>query len=89
MIETEFRGCGFINTHAELTELSSQHQEIIRDHKRAFAAYLDAITGNGEALAVLIDGAIVQASIFSNIEPIESARSFAKRTFSISKGTSQ
>lgn len=78
MKETAFRGCGFINTHAESNELTEEHREIIRDHKRELAEYLTSVTGHGEALAVLVDGAIVQASIFSSTDPIEAARTAAK-----------
>jgi AcrR family transcriptional regulator len=74
MTETNFRGCGFINTHAEASELTAEHQEIIRSHKAELATTLDTIVGDGAALAVLIDGAIVQAAIFRTTEPIEHAR---------------
>ena len=78
MLETNFRGCGFINTYAEIAEPTDEHVEIIRDHKHSFATYLDRIVVHGDALAVLIDGAIVQASMFSSLEPIERARSLAE-----------
>lgn len=74
MIETNFRGCGFINTHAESSELTDEHIEIIRNHKRSLAVYLSSITADGEALTVLVDGAIVQGSIFGSVEPIDHAR---------------
>ncbi len=74
MTETNFRGCGFINTHAEYAELTDAHRSIIRRHKRSLAEYLESLTPHGKALAVLVDGAIVQASIFADTEPIELAR---------------
>lgn len=78
MVATEFRGCGFINTHAELQALDPEPAEtiatIIRDHKRATADYLDGVTGHGPAIGVLVDGAIVQASMFREPGPIEQAR---------------
>jgi AcrR family transcriptional regulator len=77
MIETEFRGCGFINTHAESHDLTEQHRQIIRDHKTALASYLDTIVGRGAALTVLLDGAIVHASIYNSIAPIQLARDAA------------
>ncbi|MEJ7801119.1 MAG: hypothetical protein WKF60_11385, partial [Ilumatobacter sp.] len=77
MAETNFRGCGFINTHAEFAELTDAQRSIIRGHKRLLAEYLESVTPHGKALAVLVDGAIVQASIFANTEPIELARAAA------------
>lgn len=74
MADTDFRGCGFINTHAESSELTDEHLEIIQDHKRAVAAYLETVTGQGAATAVLLDGAIVQAAMFRTTDPIEHAR---------------
>lgn len=77
MTDTEFRGCGFINTHAEVAELNDEQRDIIRGHKRDLATYLDDVTTHGSAVAVLIDGAIVQASIFKSPEPINHARTAA------------
>lgn len=77
MVDTGFRGCGFINSHAETTHLSSKHRQLIADHKRALASYLDQLCGHGDALAVLVDGAIVQSSIFASSTPIAHARTAA------------
>jgi AcrR family transcriptional regulator len=76
MTETDFRGCGFINTHAG-SALTDEHTQIIRDHKRTLGDYLATLTPHGDAIAVLVDGAIVQASIFASVEPIELARGAA------------
>jgi AcrR family transcriptional regulator len=78
MTATTFRGCGFINTHAESSELTEQHRSTIRMHKTALADYLQETIGHGAALAVLVDGAIVQASIFGNAEPIHAAHQAAQ-----------
>lgn len=78
MTETEFRGCGFINTHAEIAALEDEHVHLIRDHKRSLAAYLDKVTGHGDAMAALVDGAIIQASMFASPEPIHSVRAAAR-----------
>jgi len=78
MEETDYRGCGFINTHAESSELVDEHRRIIRMHKQALADHLSALHADGAAIAVLIDGAIVQASIFANAEPIQLACQAAK-----------
>lgn len=82
MTETNFRGCGFINTHAETADLTDEHQEIIRKHKAEFAGYLDRLLAgspslDGRALAVIVDGAIVQASIFASTDPITAAHQVA------------
>jgi len=66
MTATDFRGCGFINTHAESSELAAEHRGIIRQHKAELAEYLD------------FDGAIVQASIFESVEPIRQAQIVAQ-----------
>jgi AcrR family transcriptional regulator len=74
MVETDFRGCGFINTHAEIAQLTDAQRDVIRMHKRSFAEELEDLTEHGAEIAVLVDGAIVQASIFASTEPIERAR---------------
>jgi AcrR family transcriptional regulator len=78
MTITNFRGCGFLNTLAEVSELTEEHREIIRTHKREVAEYLETITPDGQALAVLVDGAIVQAALFGNSDPIHVARDGAR-----------
>jgi AcrR family transcriptional regulator len=77
MEETNYRGCGFINTHAESNELADEHRDTIRMHKQTLADHLSELHPHGAAIAVLIDGAIVQASMFANAEPIDIARSAA------------
>ncbi|MFT7475140.1 MAG: AcrR family transcriptional regulator [Verrucomicrobiales bacterium] len=74
MEQTDYRGCGFINTHAESSELADEHRVIIRMHKQALADRLSELDSDGAAIAVLVDGAIVQASIFASAEPIHLAR---------------
>lgn len=78
MTETGFRGCGFINTHAEANELTDEHRRIIQMHKKAVATYLSSLTPIGEPLAIFIDGAIVQAAIFESPEPIRVAHRSAR-----------
>ena len=70
MTETRFRGCGFINTHAEAGALTDEQRGIIRNHKAAFASYLMTLIPEGDAVAVIVDGAIVQAAIFASPAPI-------------------
>lgn len=78
MTDTKFRGCGFINTNAELHDLTERQRQIIQRHKRALADHLDGLFPNGRAIAVLVDGAIVQAAMFVSTAPIELARAAAR-----------
>ncbi len=78
---SEFRGCAFINTHAETGELTAEHEELIRAHKRALIEFLATTTTRPNELAVIIDGAIVQAAVFKSTRPIESARACASALF--------
>lgn len=82
MVDTEFRGCGFINTHAERSEFTAAHAEIIRAHKAAFAALLARKVPEVPGLGVLVDGAIVQASIFESTDPIHAAHQLAQQLIS-------
>ena len=78
-----FRGCAFINAVAETTEINDDQRAIVADHKRALIDYLerlfrdlrpDAPAWLPGALGVLIDGAIVQSTVFGTSSPIEDAR---------------
>lgn len=73
MTATGFRGCGFINTYAEASALTEEQRVIIRSHKSALASYLTTLIPEGEAVAVIVDGAIVQAAIFGTAAPIHHA----------------
>jgi AcrR family transcriptional regulator len=68
----DFRGCAFINVHAELGWSSPAAAEIVAAHKRSLTEYLARLVRDDgadepEALArrllLLVDGAIVTASI--------------------------
>jgi len=100
-----YRGCAFINTSAEITEIDVTHRAIIAAHKAALIDYLAELARTsgfrrdrdiGAAIAILLDGAIVQAAIFDSVAPIESARGAAAsvleadrmRTSSISERSS-
>ena len=74
---TEFRGCGFVNALAETGEVTAEHAAIIRSHKQALIDFLARFTEQAEALAVVVDGAIVQAAVFGSIEPVEAGRQAA------------
>ena len=67
-----FRGCAFINAHAELGRSNAAAAEIVASHKRSLAEYLAHLArqervAQPDALArellLLVDGAIVTASI--------------------------
>jgi AcrR family transcriptional regulator len=79
LVATEFRGCGFINTLAETGEVTEEHRAVIRAHKQALVDSLRRYTDQPMALAVLIDGAIVQASVFASTASVAAARSAAKQ----------
>ena len=78
IVETRFRGCGFVNTHAEAGALTDEQRGIIRNHKAAFASYLRTLIPEGDAVAVIVDGAIVQAAIFASAAPIDHAHRAAR-----------
>lgn len=83
-----YRGCAFVNTAAETAEIDDAHREIIAGHKRDLIACLAGLADAGgyepadrlaEMLAVLIDGAIVQAAVLSSQQPVAAAREAASR----------
>jgi AcrR family transcriptional regulator len=81
-----YRGCAFLNTAAETTEIQDRHRSVIAGHKRDLIAYLSGLAREGgyrrpgevgEAIGVLIDGAIVQSAVLSSRRPISAARTAA------------
>jgi AcrR family transcriptional regulator len=79
-----YRGCAFINSLAETSEVDDELRAIIAAHKRDLLEHLagliardhrDAPAWLPAALAVIIDGAIVQCTIFDGTEPLDAARS--------------
>lgn len=81
LVATEFRGCGFINTLAETGVVTDRHRHIIRHHKQVLIGLLGRFANEPEALAVVIDGAIVQAAVFASTGPVEAARHAATSLF--------
>ena len=78
-----YRGCAFLNTAAETTEIDDAHRAIIADHKRGLIDYLTGLAREAgdrrpgelsEAIAVLIDGAIVESAVLSSPRPVAAAR---------------
>lgn len=81
-----FRGCAFLNTAAETTEIDDSHRRIIADHKQELLAYVASLAEIGgyrepdqlaRMIGVLLDGAMVEAAVFSSQEPIAAARQAA------------
>ena len=79
-----YRGCAFINSLAETSEVDDSHRTIIAAHKRDLVEHLARLatlahpTAPGwlpAALAVLVDGAIVQCAVFGSTDPLDAARS--------------
>jgi AcrR family transcriptional regulator len=78
-----YRGCAFINSLAETNELDDAHRRIIAHHKRELTHHLAHLVTTGRAgaqhwlpaaLAVMIDGAIVQCTVFDDTAPLDAAR---------------
>lgn len=80
-----YRGCAFLNAIAETTEIDEGHRQIVADHKRSLIEYLRRIIDSSghaapwlpDAVAVLVDGAIVQSAALRSHAPIAAARSAA------------
>lgn len=79
-----YRGCAFINSLAETSELDDAHRAIVAEHKRDLTRHLAVLAARHHpdppdwlpaALAVVIDGAIVQCTVFAGTEPLTAARS--------------
>jgi AcrR family transcriptional regulator len=88
-----YRGCGFINALAETNEITDGHRRIIAGHKRDLTTRLTGLATSGArelpgwfpaALGVIIDGVIVQCSVFGTSEPLEAARSAVLRLIEMS-----
>ena len=83
-----FRGCAFVNAYGELGSSNPAAAEIVALHKRKLNEYLadlarqEGVT-ESDALArellVLVDGAIVTASIQGNARPADDARGAAAK----------
>ena len=78
-----YRGCAFINSLAETCEIDDSHRTIIAAHKRDLVEHLSHLAARDHpnapswfpaALAVIVDGAIVQCTIFATTEPLDAAR---------------
>jgi len=81
-----YRGCAFVNSAAEAAEIDETHRRIIAAHKEDLLTYLTSLAAGdgyphperlGRMIGVLLDGAMVEAAIFSSREPIDAARDAA------------
>ncbi len=79
-----YRGCAFINSLAETSEIDDTHRMIITAHKRDLVEHLAQLAARDHpqapswlpaALAVIVDGAIVQCTVFASTDPLDAARS--------------
>ncbi len=84
LVATRFRGCAFVNALAETAEVTDEHRDVIRRHKLALIDLLSHFTDEAPALAVIIDGTIVQAAVFTSTDPVHAARSAATPLFDAS-----
>jgi AcrR family transcriptional regulator len=84
----DYRGCAFINSLAETSGIDGTHRTIIAAHKRSLIEHLAQLAGRGHpnapswfpaALAVIIDGAIVQCAIFASTDPLDAAQSAVRQ----------
>jgi len=81
-----YRGCAFVNTAAETTEIDDTHRRIIAHHKENLLTYITSLAEDGgfsqpdrlgRMIGVLLDGAMVEAAVLSSREPIDAAREAA------------
>ncbi len=79
----DYRGCAFINSLAETHEIDDSHRTIIATHKRDLIDHLANLASRSHpsapawlpaALGVIVDGVIVQCTIFASTEPLDAAR---------------
>jgi AcrR family transcriptional regulator len=81
-----YRGCAFVNSAAETTEIDETHRRIIASHKEGVLEYLGALAREGgyveperlgRMVGVLLDGAMAEAAVLSSSDPIDAARGAA------------
>jgi len=76
----EFRGCAFLNTIPEFSDVDSRPRQIVREHKqqvRESLAVLCAAVGRPEIsdqVFLLTEGAVMQAAVTHDLWPVTAAR---------------
>ena len=82
----DFRGCGFVNTAAELADLEHPARAVIREHQAGLREHLAGLAADAgserpeslaEELLLLLDGAAVTASIERTTGALDVARGVA------------
>ncbi len=83
--EDSFRGCGFINSFAELGAVSPEVAQYAREHKVSFQEYVGTLASRAGApaylapqLSILAEGAQTTAAIAGTAEAAQQARSAAE-----------
>ncbi|WP_104180924.1 TetR/AcrR family transcriptional regulator [Arthrobacter sp. B0490] len=83
--DDSFRGCGFINSFAELGAVSPDVAEYAREHKASFQEYVSRLADDAGAptylapqLSILAEGAQTTAAIAGTAEAARQARSAAE-----------
>lgn len=83
-----FRGCGFVNAAAELTDPDHPGRTVIAEHKRSVRDRLETIAQDAgcaepadvaEEWFILLEGATITASIRRDAAPLKRARDMALR----------
>jgi AcrR family transcriptional regulator len=81
-----YRGCAFVNTAAETTEIDDSHRRVIAGHKENLLTYLGSLARAGgyreperlgRMIGVLLDGAMAESAVLSATAPIDAAREAA------------
>lgn len=81
--QTDFRGCAFINTAAEVSDPSSREHGIAAAHKRDLELRLSALAAAdgiddtataGRLALVVVEGAIVRSQMIASPTPAEDAK---------------
>lgn len=88
LVEDGLRGCAFINAAAELPDLDHPARDVVRKHKTALRDELAVLAEQAgleppgdvaDELSMLLDGALVTASIQRNGDLLGRARDMARR----------
>ncbi|MEY4766358.1 MAG: hypothetical protein RI907_3031 [Pseudomonadota bacterium] len=87
----DFRGCAFLNATAELGATSPEVMALVREHKRDMAHELAQLlpagagrAARGRALAMVVDGAILQAQMGMPLAGVlEVLRTVVRPVFSV------
>lgn len=91
----EFRGCAFQNAAVELADPAHAGTQFVREHKRRFAdllrGFVEESVGGGtpklaQAVALLVEGAIVTAVIHGTPDAADVARDAAMKLVENEKG---